>query len=97
MTKVLKVDRKKAKQKLKDLKKKGARLITISDLNDSIVYHLSSKGKTINLKVNLSKKKPEIASMTDVFLNADLYEREIMEKTSIKIKDHPNPKKLFTE
>jgi len=97
MSEVLKVDKKKAKQKLKDLKRKGARLITISDLNDCIVYHLSLNGKTINLKVKLNKKKPEIASMTDVFLNADLYEREIMEKTKIKIKDHPNPKKLFTE
>jgi len=97
MVEVLNVDRKKAKQKLKDFKKKGARLITISDLKDSIVYHLSLNGKTINLKVKLNKKKPEIASVTDVFLNADLYEREIMEKTKIKIRSHPNPKKLFTE
>jgi len=97
MLEVLKIDKKKAKQKLKDLKEKGARLITISDLKDDIVYHLSLHGKTINLKVKLSKKKPEIESMTDVFLNADLYEREIMEKTRIKIRNHPNPKKLFTE
>jgi len=97
MSEVLKVDKKKAKQKLKDLKRRGARLITISDLNNNIVYHLSLNGKTINLKVKLSERKPEIASMTDVFLNADLYEREIMEKTKIKIKGHPNPKKLFTE
>jgi len=97
MLEVLNVDRKKAKQKLKDFKKKGARLITISDLKDSIVYHLSLKGKSINLKVKLNKEKPEIETMTDVFQNADLYEREIMEKTRIKIKGHPNPKKLFTE
>jgi len=97
MLEVLNVDRKKAKQKLKDFKKKGARLITISDLNNNIVYHLSLNGKIINLKVKLNKKNPEIDTMTDVFQNADLYEREIMEKTSIKIRDHPNPKKLFTE
>lgn len=97
MTKILKVDKKKAKQKLKNFKEKGARLITISEFNDNIVYHLMLDGKTINLKVNLNEKKPEIESMTDVFLNADLYEREIMEKTRIKIKNHPNPKKLFTE
>ena len=97
MLEVLNEDRKRAKQKLKDFKKKGARLITISDLNNNIVYHLSLNGKIINLKVKLNKKNPEIDTMTDVFQNADLYEREIMEKTSIKIRDHPNPKKLFTE
>jgi len=97
MLEVLKVDKKRAKQKLKDFKKEGARLITVSDLNDSIVYHLSLNRKTINLKVKLDKEKPEIDTMTDVFLNADLYEREIMGKTRIKIKGHPNPKKLFTE
>jgi NADH:ubiquinone oxidoreductase subunit C len=97
MIKAQKVKKKEVKQKLKDFKKKGARLITISDLKDSIIYHLSLDGKTINLKVKLNKEKPEIDTMTDVFLNADLYEREIMEKTRIKIKGHPNPKKLFTE
>lgn len=97
MLEILKVDRKKVKQKLKDFKKKGARLITISDLNDNIVYHLSLDEKTFNLKVKLNKAKLEIETMTDIFLNADLYEREIMEKTRIKIKNHPNPKKLFTE
>lgn len=97
MLEVLNVDRKKAKEKLKDFKKKGARLTTISDLNNSIVYHLSLNGKNINLKVKLNKKNPEIDTMTNVFQNADLYEREIMEKTKIKIRSHPNPKKLFTE
>ena len=96
MLEILKIDRKDLKEKLKEFKQKGARLITISDVENSLVYTLSLDGKTINLKVELSKNK-QITSVTDVFLNADLYEREIMEKTKIKIKGHPNPKKLFTE
>jgi len=97
MLEVLEIDRKKIKQKLRGLKKKGGRLITISDLSNSLVYHLILNEKTINLKVKLDKKKPEMDSMTSVFPNAVLYEREVMEKTNIRIKGHPNPKKLFTE
>jgi len=97
MLEVLEMDRKKVKQKLRDLKKRGGRLITISDLSNNLVYHLMLDKKTINLKVKLDKKKPEMDSMTSVFPNAALYEREVMEKTNIIIKGHPNPKKLFTE
>lgn len=97
MLEILKTNRKNAKQEIKKFKKKGARLITISELNDGLVYTLSLRGKIINLKVKLNKKKPEIISMVDVFPNAELYEREIMEKTRVRIRGHPNPKKLFTE
>jgi len=97
MFEVLEMDKKKINQKLRGLKKKGGRLITISDLNNNLVYHFMLDRKTINLKVKLDKKKLEMDSIASIFPNADLYEREIMEKTNIRIKNHPNPKKLFTE
>lgn len=97
MLKTFRVTGVKIKSTLKNLKKKGARLIAISDLRNDLVYHLILDGKPINIRLELNPESPEADSMTDVYANAELYEREIMEKSGIKIRGHPNPKKLFTE
>jgi NADH:ubiquinone oxidoreductase subunit C len=95
--KVLRVSRAKAKQKLRELKERGARLIAMSNVGNVLVYHLDVGGKLINLRVRLYSERPVAATVTDVWPNAELYEREIMEKTAIHIEGHPRPRRLFTE
>lgn len=78
--------------KIKEMKKKGARLITISSDRKNVYYHFSHKGKIITRQFPSSKVK----SICGIFPNAELYERELMEKRDVKFKGHPNPIKLFT-
>ncbi|MBR9689348.1 MAG: NADH-quinone oxidoreductase subunit C [Candidatus Altiarchaeota archaeon] len=77
---------------LKKLKEEGARLITISYDGKKIYYHFFLNGKIITE----SKLARNLTSLCSLYLGAELYEREIMEKHSVKFRNHPNPKKLFT-
>ena len=77
---------------LKDLKKEGARLITISFFENEVYYHFNKEGKLITI----SKKGKTVESACSVFPGAELYERELMEKHKVNFKNHPKPEKLFT-
>jgi len=68
------------------------RLITISYVpyKKELVYHFDD-GTNKKKKV----KKGATNSLCDKFPNAELYEREIMEKFGVKFKGHPNPRELF--
>ena len=76
------------------LKRKKARLVTITAIDENtLVYHFIVKGKVQNVKVNV--KKNEIDSLTKIFPNAELYEREIFDMFGIKFKGHPKLESLF--
>ena len=79
-------------EKIKEMTKNNARLVTISFFNNTLYYHFSLNNKQIT--INKSAKNAE--SICKLFPGAELYEREIMEKFEVKFKNHPNPVKLFT-
>ncbi len=77
-----------------ELKRKKARLVTITAVDEkNLVYHFIVSGKVKNIKVNI--KKNEIESLTKIFPNAELYEREIFDMFGIKFKGHPKLESLF--
>jgi len=76
------------------LKQKKARLITITAIDENtLVYHFIINKKVKNVKVNL--KNNETESLTKIFPNAELYEREIFDMFGIKFKGHPKLESLF--
>ena len=84
-TKSMKLE--KARETLKKEKEKGSRLINITgdERNGEyfLVYHLDQgEGKKLNLEAKLDDKKAERA--TDIYENADLYERECREMYGIE-------------
>jgi NADH:ubiquinone oxidoreductase subunit C len=64
-----------------------------------IYYHFSndSTGLVVNLHVILTKKKPEIESLTLLFEAANWIEREMHELFGINFLNHPNLEKLISE
>jgi Ni,Fe-hydrogenase III component G len=95
MSKTIKAGIANLKSRLGELRAKGARLVAISDVGNQVIYHLELKQDMINLKVELGARK-ELDSVTDMFPNAILYEREIAEKRGLRFKGHPDPRRLFT-
>jgi len=79
-------------QKIRGMKNKGARLITISSNGRWIVYHFDFEGRIHNLKFPAKN----VPSITKIYPGAEMYEREIMEKYGVKFRGHPKPFKLFT-
>ncbi len=67
------------------------------DLGDDIeiIYHLVYGNQKINLRTRVPKARPEIQTITGIYPGADLFERELMEMLGVKVKNHPNPKRLF--
>jgi len=87
---------------LKNMKSRGVgRLssITGNDIDEHIevIYHLIHENRTINIKVEVSKKKCEIGTVTNIYPGAELFERELYEMLGIKVIGHPNLKKLFLD
>ncbi len=64
-----------------------------------ILYHFSndSSGMVLNIHVVLSKKKPEIQSLTGIFEASSWIEREMHELFGIDFLNHPNLEKLISE
>lgn len=64
-----------------------------------ILYHFSddTSGLILNLHVILSKKKPEIESLTGIFEASNWIEREMHELFGINFLNHPNLEKLISE
>lgn len=96
------VDEKNLDRTLNQLKLKGIyRISSISgvDLGKffEIIYHFDFEGKLVNIKIKISKKTPEIKTITKHFPGAELFERELSEMFGIKIKDHPDSRKLFLD
>lgn len=70
--------------------------ITAIDVGEDIevIYHLFSKGVSLNLRTSAPKDNPVIDTITDILPGAILYEREIQDLLGIKVKDHPDPRRL---
>lgn len=60
-----------------------------------VVYHVTVKGDIVSLTVTLPKVKPEIASVSDLFPGAALFERELMEMLGVRVLNHPTGGRLF--
>jgi len=63
----------------------------------SLVYHLLSFGRNsdIRLKVPLKGEKPNAPSITDLWPNANWYEREIWDMFGITIEGHPFMRRIL--
>ena len=80
----------------------GARFATATGIDTpkgfEVLYHFSydKSGKFFTLRVLIvSKKNPEIDSITPVTKAAEWIEREIYEMLGIKFRNHPNLKRLL--
>ena len=81
-------------KEFRDLKKKGARLIAITAVDEkNLIYHFFLEGRVENVKVKVSKNS--VPSLTKIFPNAEFYEREIFETFGIKFRGNKNLKNLF--
>lgn len=96
-----KIEKENYKKALRTLRLEGVRhlsAITGTDLGEEfeIIYHIEcGDGTLLNMKMKISKEDGEITTVTDLFSGAILYERETMEMLGIKIKEHPDPQRLF--
>lgn len=64
-----------------------------------ITYHFSNDktGLLANIRVSIPKNKPEVKSLTPLFVAADWIEREIHELLGIKFLNHPNMRSLLSD
>jgi len=54
--------------------------------NFSVIYHLNREGRlTLNLTVALDYEHPQVATVTNYFPGADIYEREMVDLLGIKV------------
>jgi len=73
-------------------------LCTITGLDEganlSFLYHLARPaGMTLNLKTSVPKESPVMKTVTDVFPNAEIYEREIADLLGAKVDGLPEGKR----
>ncbi|MBI4367254.1 MAG: NADH-quinone oxidoreductase subunit C [Deltaproteobacteria bacterium] len=63
-----------------------------------VVYHLYalSTGKRVRLKVRVPQADPVVASVTDVWIGADWFERECYDLFGIRFAGHPHLRRLLT-
>jgi len=71
--------------------------ITAIDVGENIefLYHFFCHGVTLSLRTFSPKADPVIDTITDILPGATLYEREIQDLLGVKIKDHPDPRRLL--
>ena len=63
----------------------------------SVVYHLLSfdRNSDIRLKVPLRGEYPSVSSITDIWENANWYEREVWDQFGINIENHPCMRRIL--
>ena len=71
--------------------------ITAIDVGDDIevLYHFFCQGVTISLSTLVPKANPVLDTITPIMPGAILYEREIQDLLGLKVKDHPDPRRLI--
>jgi Ni,Fe-hydrogenase III component G len=74
-------------------------LSTISGLDIDgvyeIIYHFSTPEQDYNLRTEIPKNNPHVASITPVIPGAILYEREIQDMFGIVVDGIPDPRRLL--
>ncbi len=71
------------------MKKKGARLVTIS-FDGRLIYHFFLNGRFIRKEV-----EPPAPTLTGLYPSAEFYERELAEKYGLRFEGHKT-RRLFT-
>ncbi len=63
----------------------------------SVIYHLVSmnRNQDVRLKVALRGEKPSLGTITDLWPNADWYEREVWDMFGITIEGHPHLRRIL--
>jgi membrane-bound hydrogenase subunit beta len=71
--------------------------ITATDVGEDIeiLYHFFCQGVAISLRTSVPKANPVIDTITPIIPGAILYEREIQDLLGLKVKDHPDPRRLI--
>lgn len=71
--------------------------ITAIDVGEDIevLYHFFCKGVALSLRTFVPKANPVIDTITQIIPGAILYEREIQDLLGLKVKDHPDPRRLI--
>ncbi len=70
--------------------------ISATDVGDDIevLYHFFCQGVTISLRALVPKTDPVIDTITPIIPGAILYEQEIQDLLGLKVKGHPDPRRL---
>jgi len=70
--------------------------ITATDVGEEIevLYHFLCRGVTVSLRTSVPKANPAIDTITPIIPGAVLYEREIQDLLGLKVKGHPDPRRL---
>lgn len=63
----------------------------------TLVYHLASPPtqRTITIRVNLPKAKPQLDSLTALYKGADWLEREVFDLFGIRFENHPDLRRIL--
>jgi len=74
----------------------GIVALTGLDLDKKIglLYHMCTNGVIVTIKTEVSKKKPEIATISDLIPGAQFHERETADLFGVTFEGHPNPARL---
>jgi len=64
-----------------------------------LIYHIWSEEKKIglNIKTTISRKKPEINSVSEIYNSSQIHEREIHELFGVRFLGNPDLSELFLE
>jgi NADH-quinone oxidoreductase subunit C/D len=67
------------------------------DADFTVVYHLLSfdRNADVRLKVALTGDRPAVASVADLWPNANWYEREVFDMFGVRFDGHPNLRRLL--
>jgi membrane-bound hydrogenase subunit beta len=70
--------------------------ITAIDVGEEIevLYHFLCSGVTLSLRTSVAKANPVLDTITPIIPGAILYEREIQDLLGLKVKGHPDPRRL---
>ncbi len=89
------------KEVLKVLKGQGIQhLTTITGVDVGkeveVIYHVDcGDGVLLDLKLRVPKKALRVDTVTDILPSAVLYERELMDMLGVKVRKHPDPRRIF--
>src|SRR5262245_10782954 len=66
------------------------------DSDFTVVYHLSSFERNADVRIKLATKGeiPNAPSVTNLFVNANWYEREVWDLFGVKFEGHPNLRRI---
>jgi len=77
-------------------KNAGIVALTGLDLDKKIglMYHMCTNGVIVTIVTDVPKKKPEIATISDLIPGAQFHERETADLLGVTFEGHPNPARL---